>query len=400
MLFLRNIVLLALVWTVELCSAKPTLADSDPWAVRPGEIPDYVLKYAPAVHLYSEEIYLPYHVRDYVTHFTATQHGKNITNCLRRNRRCPDRLKLSDLKNLPRKSDIYLTAVDEFDGDPDWITGLKNLPDPETHRSDAPAILIVVDRGNGVVDAFWFYFYSFNLGPFVMGAGPYGNHIGDWEHSLTRFRNGVPEIVWMSAHGGGIAYYFDALEKMQTDSNRPLIYSARGTHANYGFPGKHPHDIPYSILDDFTDKGPLWDPQKNFLGYTYDGRNVHTAVTDMHDDDGGWLLFPGHWGDMKLAPEDPRQKFHPFEWRFIDGPTGPLTKNLFRTDVCQRSKWYNIIGACIIHKHLNLDVDWTHDGLGLVGIWISRINSSLLRSLLKILLWKGWMTVIIDKIWG
>ena len=38
---------------------------------------------------------------------------------------------------------------------------------------DAPATLIVVDKGNGWVDAFWFYFYSFNLGPYVMGQGPY-----------------------------------------------------------------------------------------------------------------------------------------------------------------------------------------------------------------------------------
>ena len=84
-----------------------------------------------------------------------------------------------------------MTANEDFDLDPEWITGLKNKPLLRNGEiKDAPATLIVVDKGNGWVDAFWFYFYSFNLGPFVMGSGPYGNHVGDWEHSLVRFYQG------------------------------------------------------------------------------------------------------------------------------------------------------------------------------------------------------------------
>ena len=79
-------------------------------------------------------------------------------------------------------------------------------------RSNAPAVLIVVDKGNGVVDAFWFYFYSFNLGNKVFNIR-FGNHVGDWEHSMVRFQNGKPKAVYLSEHNFGAAHSYDAIEK-------------------------------------------------------------------------------------------------------------------------------------------------------------------------------------------
>ena len=58
----------------------------------------------------------------------------------------------------------------------------------------------------------------------------YGNHVGDWEHTMVRFVNGVPDTVFFSAHSGGFAYKYSALEK---DGVRPIGYIATGTHANY-----------------------------------------------------------------------------------------------------------------------------------------------------------------------
>ena len=58
----------------------------------------------------------------------------------------------------------------------------------------------------------------------------YGNHVGDWEHTMVRFVNGVPDIVFFSAHSGGSAYKYSTLEK---SGIRPVTYIATGTHANY-----------------------------------------------------------------------------------------------------------------------------------------------------------------------
>lgn len=80
-------------------------------------------------------------------------------------------------------------------------------------RSGAPAVLVVVDKGNGVVDAFWFFFYSFNQGNMVFNIR-FGNHVGDWEHTLVRFRDGEPESVFLSEHDFGEAYTYKAVEKI------------------------------------------------------------------------------------------------------------------------------------------------------------------------------------------
>lgn len=80
-------------------------------------------------------------------------------------------------------------------------------------RSDAPAVLVVVPKGDGVVDAFWFFFYSYNLGNTVFNVR-FGNHVGDWEHTTVRFHNGVPKAVFFSEHAFGEAYTWDAVEKI------------------------------------------------------------------------------------------------------------------------------------------------------------------------------------------
>lgn len=79
-------------------------------------------------------------------------------------------------------------------------------------RSDAPVVLVVVPKGDGVVDAFWFFFYSYNLGNAVFNIR-FGNHVGDWEHTTVRFQHGVPKAVFFSEHSFGEAYTWEAIEK-------------------------------------------------------------------------------------------------------------------------------------------------------------------------------------------
>jgi hypothetical protein len=80
-------------------------------------------------------------------------------------------------------------------------------------RSDAPAVLVVVEKDNGVVDAFFFFFYSYNLGNKVFNVR-FGNHVGDWEHTVVRFQHGKPKAVFFSEHSFGEAYTYGALEKI------------------------------------------------------------------------------------------------------------------------------------------------------------------------------------------
>lgn len=234
----------------------------------------------------------------------------------------------------------------------------------------APAVLVVVDKGQGIIDAFWFYFYSYNLGTTVLGIR-FGNHVGDWEHSLIRFHNGVPKAVFFSAHSGGIAYTYNAVEKGKGSGRegRPVLYSALGSHAMYAQPGTHPYVLPFGMLADVTDKGPLWDPALNYLGFHFNTSITHevdaksflsphsttplsapqksqlesfqpansnpTAPT-------GWWWFNGHWGDKFYALSDRRQWRFAGQYHYVNGPLGPRYKNLGRSKVCQSR------GQCLI----------------------------------------------------
>ncbi|CUS24160.1 LAQU0S14e01486g1_1 [Lachancea quebecensis] len=380
-----------------------------------GFVPQFVIDHCPLVHLYSEEEYWPADISDFIQHFNIQLSNGSVL------KESP--LELRDLKSKIRGPagttsgrETYLSSVDDFDKDPRWLLG--HQPDYGSGQiKNAPAVLIVVDKGNGWVDAFWFYFYSFNLGPFIMGYGPWGNHVGDWEHSLVRFFEGEPKYLWMSAHGGGGCYRFDAIEKktrvQYSNSHRtskilqrPLIFSARGTHANYASVGQHAHDVPFffSALSDFTDRGPLWDPSLNYLAYTYNG-TVATPVSEREKELGTkWLHYMGHWGDKQLPWSDPRQRWCPVQWRYIDGPRGPLAKNLGRTSLCQRSKWFNFWGGCPARRRIKRGqgLDAEHNDLvgDNCGILLYRVRPKWLRTLMRLIMWRGVACFIMDYFTG
>jgi hypothetical protein len=235
-----------------------------------------------------------------------------------------------------------------------------NLPQPSpSGRSPAPAILILVDKGHGILDAFWFYFYSYNLGTTVFNIR-FGNHIGDWEHSLIRFHYGVPKAVFFSAHSGGTAFTYNAVEKGKGPGRegRPVLYSAVGSHAMYAMPGKHPYVLPFGLLADITDKGPLWDPALNYYAYhlntsfthDQDAESLLTSTTNLAASTRrdhlqpasnnpaapmGWFWFTGHWGDKFYELGDWRQWRFAGQYHYVNGPLGPRFKNLGRSKVCQ-----------------------------------------------------------------
>lgn len=245
--------------------------------------------------------------------------------------------------------------------------GAKDRPAP-SGKSKAPAILIVADKGHGVVDAFWFYFYSFNLGQKVLSIR-FGNHVGDWEHTMIRFVHGKPESVFLSEHDFGDAYAWQAVEKyvpnpdgtetmVGTWSNhtfdrvakRPVTYSALGSHAMYATPGLHPYILPWGLLHDQTDRGPLWDPAQNVQSYTYDTKNkTLRASTRNPSSPVGWLNYAGHWGDKYYPLSDPRQYRFAGQYHYVNGPTGPKFKRLGREQVCQGH------GPCRIRNWLGSD---------------------------------------------
>jgi Vacuolar protein sorting-associated protein 62 len=312
------------------------------------QLPQYVLEYAPLVHLYSGEEYWPCDIREHLHHITPELNFTPVQS----SEQHPQLDNLDALNRWEYGRNMFLTSNDNVEDHPEWLMGEKNIPadpaipshgsdqafpfqaarqDTQGGRSDAPAVLVVVNKGHGVVDAFWFFFYSFNLGNVVVLR--FGNHVGDWEHSVVRFHNGKPKAVFVSEHYFGQAYSYRAVEKI---GKRPVIYSATGTHAMYATPGTHSYILPWGLLHDQTDKGPLWDPVLNSHMYTYDLHNdtlrssnfTPTAPTE-------WFNFAGHWGDKQYPLTDSRQYLFAGNYHYVSGPLGPKFKNLERKKICQ-----------------------------------------------------------------
>ena len=376
------------------------------------EIPDYVMEYAPLVHLFSGEEFWPCDIADHLHHVTP---NLNYTPIYPETRHAS----LTNLNKFNKYNNgrwVFLTSNDDVEDRPKWLSGQQNIPaDPSdddavegmdlTHypgrtyaqgikegmqnlkdwfapsvadidqhedfkkslkskpvgkqngsfrdryhqelrrspsepakkqlrggRSDAPATLVVIDKGHGIVDAFWFFFYSFNLGNVVFNIR-FGNHVGDWEHSMVRFHHGKPKGVYFSKHDFGGAYTYEAVEKI---GKRPVVYSAVGTHAMYPTPGVHPYVLPWGILHDETDRGPLWDPSLNTYSYTYETQNQTLRASNLTPKAPlEWFHYNGRWGDKFYPLGDKRQYRFAGQYHYVNGPTGPKSKHLDRSKICE-----------------------------------------------------------------
>ncbi len=129
-------------------------------------------------------------------------------------------------------TNVSLTSVDNVTKNPAWLKGVK--PDDSGKTAGAISTAIIInDHGGGKVDAFYIYFYAYNQGPTYF-LQEVGDHVGDWEHNMVRFQNGLPKAIWYSQHAYGEAFTYDAVDKKGI---RPIAFSAKGSHAVYATAG-------------------------------------------------------------------------------------------------------------------------------------------------------------------
>ena len=112
-------------------------------------LPQYALTYAPYSYLYTTEGYWPADISTHVANCIAEVNYASVSSSVT----------LENIDSLP--SDAYLTSKAAPSTNPAYLNGVK--PDSSGHTS-APATIIAVNKTSSV-DVFYFYFYSFNLGP-------------------------------------------------------------------------------------------------------------------------------------------------------------------------------------------------------------------------------------------
>ncbi|KAF2478245.1 uncharacterized protein BDR25DRAFT_299902 [Lindgomyces ingoldianus] len=307
----------------------------------PAGVPQYVLDYAPLVHLYTKDPYGPSAISAQIANTRPQISFKDV--------QIPSPpLTLSNLDQLNSVgtkggSDVYLTSTVDITTNPQWLNGAKTDASGMTvGTGEKSSVVIVVDKGNGTVDAFYMYFFAFNWGGVVLEK-QLGDHVGDWEHNMIRFENGVPKVVWFSQHANGEAFKYEVLKKDKS-GKRPLAFCAHGSHALYPTAGTHDHTIPNFnlpfkfLLVDQTDTGPLYDPLPCSYYYQY-STSSHSISPYNPSDPVGYLNYRGRWGDEQYPDKDKRQTQLAGNRKYVGGPTGPMDKQLERKMAWPESQW-------------------------------------------------------------
>lgn len=112
---------------------------------------------APVVYLHAQDPYFPSDVQTHLSHITPRVDFNPVS--------APNPLDVNSVSQLG--GDVYLTSNDDVTTVPEWIKG--NKPDGSGKTNGVTAAVIVNDKGNGNVDAFYMYFYSYNWGGLVAG---------------------------------------------------------------------------------------------------------------------------------------------------------------------------------------------------------------------------------------
>ncbi len=141
---------------------------------------------------------------------------------------------------------------------------------------------------------FWYFYNDYQLS-FALGT-----HEGDWEMVQLRMDDaaGHPDIAIYAQHRYGEERAWDGIEKL---GERPVVYSARGSHASYFEVGFHQTEAWYDLADG---KRRMKDRPRLVI---------------LSDDDPEWPLWTGRWGDTL-----PRSGLE------SNSPTGPGAKKQWR----------------------------------------------------------------------
>lgn len=178
----------------------------------------------------------------------------------------------------------------------------------------APAVYgRVVRTGEKVVVQYWLFyyddFYSYTSPPsgFIWQA-----HEGDWEVvNVVLNSDEAPLYVGYSQHCLGQRRSWSRTPRWS--GHHPVVYVARGSHANYFSDGVHPWNstcIPQSVQTFFAAAGlPLPNDYAGGEGAVAAGPAAFgaeaTSIDRVSDSSPAWIAFPGTWGELQYLFAQP-----------------------------------------------------------------------------------------------
>lgn len=184
-------------------------------------------------------------------------------------------------------------------------------------------------RGDRIALQYWL-FYPFN--PYSPDVPPNPRfaqvHEGDWELvTVILDAAGRPLTAGYSRHCSGAKRGWADVPRR---GQRPVVYVALGSHANYFAPGTRPHERrcwPELAVSVFRQNG------KTLRDYTGRGRSLSPRVVRVTATTPGWMRFPGTWGEDQVV------FIADGVLTYGAGPSGPALKKAWRNPVAVPLAW-------------------------------------------------------------
>jgi hypothetical protein len=135
---------------------------------------------------------------------------------------------------------------------------------------------------------FWYLYNDYHL------AFNAGLHEGDWEMIQLGMEGDTPDVAVYAQHDQAELRPWGQVRK--TDDGRPLVFSARGSHASYFEPGLYSTEAWYDVCDGKRSA-------------------AKTELVILREADlPGWARWQGQWGDTEA----------PIKRVFSPSPPGPI----------------------------------------------------------------------------
>ena len=263
----------------------------------PGDQSELARRYAPILYLHPEEQFEPGDPNSFIRESSLKVKGINLT-------LIPEGQVKPSMLGQIKSDEVYLDHAD----------------DNAARRGDAETAPFLYHYNAEKREITYPLFYPHNkkdggrIVPGVDGSRLHQEHEGDWEYVKVRLdENYRPLEVEYSNHKNKLVLPWSDVPK---EGGRPVVYVARGSHANSPSPENRelpslpripihpsvPGSIPLSIYAAFSDK---WDVSLRGVGpkiedeFAAGGKRIDTQARLSDINDQPWYEFRGDWGEQK-----------------------------------------------------------------------------------------------------
>jgi hypothetical protein len=200
----------------------------------------------------------------------------------------------------------------------------------------------VLRTDNRVVVQYWYFYYDdfYSYTPTVSNF-IWQEHEGDWEVvNVVLDADEDPLFVGYSQHCLGTRRSWAKTPRWS--GRHPIVFVARGSHANYFTEGTHPWNstcLPASVLAFFTQAG-LQLPSDYTGTASSSGPAAFasdtTGIVKIADGSPSWVSFPGTWGELQYLHAD---LLGPGASPSGTSPVGPARHAVWSDPVTTMASW-------------------------------------------------------------